>query len=93
MALTKAKIVDTLYGHIGVTKTECGNLFDSVFEIIKDELGKGNPVKIARFGKWKVLSKKARKGRNPLSGEAATIAARKVVTFKTSVILKDEMNK
>ncbi|MCX5853600.1 MAG: HU family DNA-binding protein [Deltaproteobacteria bacterium] len=54
MSLTKIEIVNMLYDHIGITKTECVNLFESVFEIIKDELGKGNPVKISRFGKWTV---------------------------------------
>ncbi|MCX5855758.1 MAG: integration host factor subunit alpha [Deltaproteobacteria bacterium] len=92
MSLTKAEIVNMLYDHIGITKTECVNLFESVFEIIKDELGKGNPVKISRFGKWTVKSKKARKGRNPQTGKDVIIDARKVVTFKPSVVLKDEMN-
>jgi integration host factor subunit alpha len=92
MSLTKVEIVNMLYDHIGVTKTECVTLFESVFEIIKDELGKGNPVKISRFGNWTVISKKKRRGRNPQTGEDLTIAARKVVTFKTSVVLKDKLN-
>jgi integration host factor subunit alpha len=93
MSLTKVEIINMLYDHIGIPKTECVNLFDSVFGIIKDELGKGNPVKISRFGQWTVNSKRARKGRNPKTGEDLTIAARRVVTFKTSVVLKDDLNK
>jgi integration host factor subunit alpha len=92
MSLTKIEMVNMLHDHIGITKTECVNLFESVFEIIKNELGKGNPVKISGFGKWTIKSKKERKGRNPKTGEDVTIDARKVVTFKPSVGLRAEMN-
>ena len=92
MALTKIEIVNMLYEHIGIPKTECVNLIESVFEIIKDELGKGNPVMISGFGKWTVMKKKARNGRNPQTGKSMTIDARKVVTFKPSPLLRDEMN-
>jgi integration host factor subunit alpha len=92
MSLTKNEIVNMLYDHTGITKTECVNLFESVFEIIKDELGKGNPVMISGFGKWTVKSKKERKGRNPKTGEDVPIAARKVVTFKPSPNLRDAVN-
>lgn len=68
------------------------NAVDSVFEIIKDELGKGKAVKISGFGKWTVKAKKKRKGRNPQTGEALTIDARKVVTFKPSQVLKATIN-
>jgi integration host factor subunit alpha len=84
MALTKIKIVNS---------TECVNLVESVFEIIKDELGKGNPVMISGVGKWTVKQKNARKGRNPQTGEDVTIAARKVVTFKEAPKLRSEINR
>ncbi len=92
MALTKNEIVNMLYDHIGIPKTECLNLVESVFEIIKDELGKGNPVKISGLGKWTVKSKKERRGRNPQTGKSITIAARKVVMFKPSPVLRDAVN-
>jgi integration host factor subunit alpha len=92
MAITKIEIVNTLYEHIGIPKNECLNLVESVLEIIKSELEKGNDVMISGFGKWAVNSKKARKGRNPQNGKALTIAARKVVTFKASPVLRDVLN-
>lgn len=61
---------------------------DGLFKIIKDELSHGKPVKISGFGKWTVLKKKARKGRNPQTGKEMTISARKVVTFKPSNVLR-----
>ena len=92
MALTKMGVVNMLYEHIGIPKVECAQLVESVFDIIKDELGKGNPIKISGFGKWTVKSKRARKGRNPLTGKVVIIAARKVVTFKPSPNLRDVLN-
>ena len=92
MALTKIKIVNSIYDHIGIPKTECVNLVESIFEIINEELEKGNFIKISGFGKWTVKSKKERKGRNPQTGKSITIAARKVVMFKPSPVLRDAVN-
>jgi integration host factor subunit alpha len=92
MAMTKIEVVNMLYEHMGIPKVECAQLVESVLEIIKSKLEKGNDVMISGFGKWKVISKKARKGRNPKTGKALTIAARKVVTFKASPVLRDELN-
>ena len=92
MTLTKSDIVNMLFAHIGITKVECLNLVESFFEIIKDELEKGNEVMISGFGKWVVKSKKERKGRNPQTGKSMTIDARKVVTFKPSAVLRDTVN-
>ena len=92
MALTKMDIVNILYDNMGIPKTECVNLVESVFDIIKSELETGRFVMISGFGKWTVNSKKARRGRNPQTGEVVTIKARKVVTFRPSAVLRDELN-
>jgi integration host factor subunit alpha len=92
MAMTKIEVVNMLYEHIGIPKVECVNLVESVFEIIKSELEKGNDVMVSGFGKWTVNSKKARRGRNPKTGKDLTIKARKVVTFRPSPVLRDELN-
>jgi len=60
--------------------------------VIKDYLDKGNDVMISGFGKWTVKAKKARKGRNPQTGADLTIAARRVVTFKPSNVLRKAVN-
>lgn len=92
MAMTKNDIIDLLYEKTGLSKKGCASAMESTMDIIKEELGKGNNVKISGFGKWTVKSKKDRKGRNPQTGEAMTISARKIVTFKPSNILKDVLN-
>ena len=82
MSLTKIEIIESAYEHLGIPKKDCIRIVDSLFEIIKDELGKGKDVMISGFGKWTVRAKKKRKGRNPQTGKEMMIDARKVVTFK-----------
>ncbi|MEI7636788.1 MAG: integration host factor subunit alpha [Syntrophus sp. (in: bacteria)] len=92
MALIKREIIDLLHEKTGLTRKACASVMESTFDIIKEELEKGNNLKISGFGKWGVRSKKDRKGRNPQTGEAMTISARKVVTFKPSKVLNTELN-
>ncbi|HEY5498047.1 MAG TPA: integration host factor subunit alpha [Syntrophales bacterium] len=88
MALTKNEMVQQVQDKTGLTKKESMAGLDGLFEIIKGELSHGKPVMISGFGKWTVVKKKARKGRNPQTGEDLIIDARKVVTFKPSNVLR-----
>jgi integration host factor subunit alpha len=92
MTLTKIEIVNMLNEQIGIPKVECIRIVESFFDIIKSELEKGSPVMVSGFGKWTVKAKKARIGRNPKTRENVTIKARKVVTFRPSDALRDELN-
>jgi integration host factor subunit alpha len=92
MALTKIDLIEKIYNDIGLSKKESMTIVDSLFEIMKEELAKGNPVNISGFGKWSVLNENARKGRNPKTGKAMTINARKVVTFKGSQVMRKIVN-
>jgi len=92
MSLTKIEIIESACEQLGISKKESVTVVESLFEIIKDELGKGNEVMISGFGKWAVRSKKKRKGRNPKTGKEMMIDARKVVTFKSSNLLRDALN-
>ena len=79
----------TIQVETGLPQKECSKIGDSLFEIMKDELANGNPVLISGFGKWDVLNKHARKGRNPHTGERLKIDARRVVKFRASHLLKE----
>ena len=92
MTMTKIDIIEAAYANLDIPRKDCVRIADSFFEIIKDDLGKGKDVKISGFGKWTVKAKKKRKGRNPQTGEAMTIGARKVITFKPSNVLRDAIN-
>src|SRR3954471_19495608 len=92
MTLTKAELIDAVYEKVGFSKKEAADLVELVFESMKEELCKGGSIKISGFGKFRVRAKKARMGRNPQTGEAMVISARKVLTFTPSRILRDGIN-
>ncbi len=92
MAMTKLDIVQNVTDKLGLSKRESTRIVESVFEVMKEQLSKGNTVKISGFGNFVVKSKKARKGRNPQTGSEMEITARKVLTFKSSHILRKTLN-
>jgi integration host factor subunit alpha len=92
MTMTKIDIIDSVYETLGLPKKDSIRIVESLFDIIKDDLDKGNEVMISGFGKWTVKAKKERKGRNPQTGDEMKIDARKVVTFKASNVLRDAIN-
>jgi integration host factor subunit alpha len=76
-----------------LTKAEARTAVESMLKIMKDSLQNGEDVLISGFGKFTVNEKGARKGRNPKTGEAVMIDARKVVTFKPAGKLRSRVNK
>lgn len=92
MTLTKAHLVERLYKFDQFTKTECAQIVDTLFEILKEALEDGEDVLISGFGKFSVKDKKARVGRNPQTGDPITLSPRKVITFKCSGVLRGFLN-
>ncbi len=92
MTMTKAGLVDTVYESVGVTKKEASDYVDTVLETIKETLEEGDELKISGFGKFEVRHKGERVGRNPRTGVEIMIPERKVLRFKVSQVLKDELN-
>ena len=90
--MTKADIVEHIYERVGFSKKESAELVERVFDIIKDTLSRGEKVKISGFGNFVVREKNARKGRNPQTGEEIRLDARRVLTFKPSLVLKTVLN-
>ena len=91
MALTKSDIVEKVHG-LGFTKKEAVDIIESLLEIIKSTLGKGDDVLVSGFGKFCIKNKTQRRGRNPATGDDLMLRARKVVTFKCSGKLRNKIN-
>ena len=92
MTLTKAHIVENLFAKNIFTKSECAEIVETLFEIVKKTLEQGEDVLISGFGKFSVKEKNQRRGRNPQTGEPIMLAPRKVVTFKCSGVLRQKIN-
>ncbi len=90
-ALTKAHLAELLFEHIGLNKRESKDMIDAFYELISGVLVEGADVKISGFGNFQIRTKAPRPGRNPRTGEAIPIKARRVVTFHASHKLKDHI--
>jgi integration host factor subunit alpha len=90
--MTKQEIVTTVYEKLGFSKRESSDLVEQFFKIVKQSLAQGENVKISGLGNFVVKEKQARKGRNPQTGEVIEIAPRRVLNFRLSQVLKDEIN-
>ena len=90
--MTKADLVELIYERVGSSKKEAGEAVALVFSIIRERLRRGEKVKISGFGSFVVNNKRARRGRNPQTGEPITIDPRRVLTFKASHVLKASVN-
>jgi integration host factor subunit alpha len=93
MSLTKDDIVEAVAEQVGFPKKQSVELVETLLELIKKTLVSGDDVLVSGFGKFKVREKKARKGRNPITGEGVILEPRRVVTFKCSGKLRKKINR
>jgi integration host factor subunit alpha len=88
MTLTKADLSEQLYKKVGFNNREAKEIVEAFYQEISDCLTRGEEVKLAGFGVFALRDKPERPGRNPKTGEAVPISARRVVTFHASGNLK-----
>lgn len=86
--LTKAELAECLFEQVGLNKREAKEMVETFFDEISKALERGESVKLSGFGHFQLRDKPARPGRNPKTGEATVISARRVVTFHASQKLK-----
>jgi integration host factor subunit alpha len=90
--MTKADIAEKIYSNLGLSRKESSEMVDLIFEIVRETLENGESVKISGFGFFEVRDKKPRRGRNPQTGEELVLPARRVVSFRPSQVLREEVN-
>ncbi|MGJ7490584.1 integration host factor subunit alpha [Variovorax sp. ZT4R33] len=90
-ALTKAHLAELLFEQIGLNKRESKDMVEAFFELVSASLIEGTDVKISGFGNFQIRVKAPRPGRNPRTGEAIPIGARRVATFHASAKLKEQI--
>lgn len=91
--MTKKDLAEKIQSQLGFSKKESIDLLESLLSIIKSTLEDGVSIKIHGFGNFEVKQKRNRIGRNPQTGEALTIEARRVLTFKPGTVLRQAVNK
>lgn len=87
--MTKDGIVEGVQSILNSSRAEAARAVDGVFDAIVAALKKGEEVKIAGFGTFRVKMAKARTARNPRTGETVQVPASKKPRFSAGKALKD----
>ena len=80
--MNKAELINKIADDTGITKTQANAAIDSFVEAVSNTLKNGGKVTLVGSGTFTISKRKARKGRNPQTGEEISIKARKVARFK-----------
>jgi len=91
--MTKAELIDKIAAGAGLSKADASRALDSTLDAIKASLKKGQKVTLVGFGTYSVTKRKARKGRNPRTGQVINIPAAKTPKFTAGKALKDALKK
>ena len=87
--MTRTEVIDSLSQRTNMEKKDVKTFLDSLTALIEDEIRKGGEVPFKGLGKFKVQHRKARTGRNPITGDPIAIPAKTVVKFTLAKSLKD----
>ena len=90
--ITRAHLSEAVYQEVGLSRNESADLVERVLDEIANSLMQGQTVKLSSFGTFAVRQKGGRVGRNPKTGEEVPIKPRRVLVFRPSHVLKDQIN-
>src|SRR5690606_21177235 len=88
-SMTKSQLVQKLADGAEISKKQAGAVLEQLVTITTSSVKKGDPVKIPGLGTFRKVQTKARMGRNPQTGEAIKIPARKKVRFSVAKTFKE----
>ena len=91
--MNKAALIEKIATDAGITKVAAATAVESLVHGVTGALKKGQKVTLVGFGTWGVSKRKARTGRNPQTGEAIKIKAKKVARFKAGKQLEQALNR
>ena len=87
--MNKTDLVSQVAAKTGMTKKDVEKVVNAFFGTVEGALKDGGRVQLVGFGTFEVRDRKARKGRNPQTGQEISIPATKVPAFKAGKALKD----
>ena len=90
--LTRADLADIVHRRLGLSRAESASVVERVLHHMCHALSEGENVKISGFGTFILRDKGQRVGRNPKTGVEVPIAPRRVMTFRASQIMRDEIS-
>lgn len=90
--MNKGDLINVVAEKSGITKAQAGDAVGAVFGAIEETLKKGDKAAFIGFGTFSTSVRKAREGRNPLTGATINIAEKTMVKFKAGKALSDSVN-
>ena len=90
--ITRAELAEAVYHEVGLSSSESAKLLDQVLNEISAALERGDTVKLSSFGTFSVRNKRMRMGRNPKTGVEVPITPRRILSFRPSQILQQQVN-
>ena len=89
--MNKAELIEAIAKESKLTKADAKRSVDAFMTVVGKSLKKGDKVTLIGFGTFSVYKRQAREGRNPRTGKAIKIAAKKVVKFKAGADLSGKV--
>jgi DNA-binding protein HU-beta len=89
--MNKSELIESIAESADLTKSDAGRALDAFLDAITEALQKGKTVSLVGFGSFGVKERAERQGRNPQTGDAITIKAAKIPSFKAGKALKDAL--
>jgi nucleoid DNA-binding protein len=90
--LTKKELITAMSAETGLSLTDTQETFNAFIAVVTGALIQGDKISLPGFGTFTSKHRAQREGRNPQTGEALTIAASNIPTFKAGKTLKDALN-
>jgi DNA-binding protein HU-beta len=91
--MNKAELIEAMANDANLSKADAGRALDAMVGAVTKSLKKGDRVSLVGFGTFSVTKRAARTGRNPQTGKAIQIKAKKVAKFKAGAELSTTVNK
>ncbi len=91
--LTRADLSEAVHLEVGLTRQDGSVLVERTLDLVAEALEAGQTVKLSGFGVFQVRAKRERIGRNPKTGEPATINPRRVIGFRASQVIKARIDR
>jgi nucleoid DNA-binding protein len=93
VTVTKKEIVKQISDKIGLTQLKTKDIVQQTFDAIVDALLEMGRIELRNFGVFEVKQRKARKARNPRTGERVDVPPKYVVTFKPGKEMEERVKK
>jgi DNA-binding protein HU-beta len=90
--MNKKELIESIAGAAEISKAAAEKALNGTLAAIAESLNKGGKVTLVGFGTFSVSKRDARQGRNPQTGKAIKIPAKKVVKFKAGSKLSEAIN-